>query len=59
MRLKLYDAAVLFHPVEGDTQLVNAIIGFLAKDEDDARQQVINMTTTSGEGELEITLRGY
>lgn len=58
MRLKAYDAIILFHPIDGTTQTLNAILGFLAKDDDDARALAYTGELPE-DGELEIVLRPY
>ena len=59
MRLQVYDAALLYHPTNGDTQLINGLIGFLAQDEAAAIAYVLGDRESSEEGEYEVLLRPY
>lgn len=59
MRLNVYDGALLFHPTEGDTQLINGLIGFLAQDDNAARAYVLGGRETPEDREYEVLIRTY
>jgi hypothetical protein len=59
MRLNVYDGALLFHPTQGDTQLINGLIGFLTQDLAAAEAYVLGGRETPEDGEYEVLVRPY